>query len=177
MVVLMSPYHGQQAIQGLDGARLVTRADAGRVRPHGAGRCIGGRARTRQGHRCRPGLPAGGVGGGQVTLVFQVLGELDHRGVELGEMLIPAARHLVAGIAADLQCAERGHHRDHDDRGEPPAAEREPRAGRAARCPGLGGESGWRAKPAQSRGDLLIVGIRPEGVLQVRGDLLLELGA
>ena len=96
-------------------------------------------------------------------------------------MLDPAGRHVVARLAADLQHAEHGdgHRRDRDDRGEPPArwpaAQRGLRPGRAARCPGLGGEAGRRAEPAQGRGDLLIAGIRPEGVVEVRGDLLPEL--
>ena len=89
-------------------------------------------------------------------------------------MLIPAGRHLVARVAADLQRAEHGGD-DRDDRGEPPAAQREPQPGRAARCPGFGGEAGWRAKPAQGRGNLIVAGIWPERVVQVRGDLLLEL--
>jgi hypothetical protein len=47
--------------------------------------------------------------------------------------------------------------------------------GRAARCPGLGGEAGWRAKPAQGRGNLVVAGVWLECLVQVRGDLLLEL--
>ena len=111
--------------------------------------------------RYRPGPPVGGVGGGKVTLVFQVLGELDHRGVELGEMLIPAERHRVARLAADLQRAEHGG--DHrDDRGEPPAAHREPQPRRAARCPGLGGQVGVAERTATvlSDGALYVDGIR-----------------
>jgi hypothetical protein len=44
-----------------------------------------------------------------------------------------------------------------------------------ARRPGLGGEVGGRAEPAQGRGHLVIAGPWLEGVVQVRGDLLLEL--
>jgi hypothetical protein len=46
------------------------------------------------------------IAGGQVTLIFEVLGERDHRGVELGEMLIPTERHGVARVPADLLPAE-----------------------------------------------------------------------
>jgi hypothetical protein len=114
---------GQQATQGLHGGGWVPRADAGRVRPYGAGRCVGGRARTGKGHRYRPGMPAGGVAGGQVTFVFQVLGERDHPGVEPGEMLIPADCRVKGRVAANLHRAEHGgdHRRDRDDRGESPA--------------------------------------------------------
>jgi hypothetical protein len=40
---------------------------------------------------------------------------------------------------------------------------------------GLGGEAGRRTELAQGRGHLLIAGVRSEGVVQVRGDLLPEL--
>jgi hypothetical protein len=139
------------------------------------------RAGPGQGRQYRPGLPAGRVGAGQVTLVFQVPGEHDHRGVEPGEVLIPAGRRVAARLVADPQRAQRGGARrqDRDDRGEPPArppvAPRGPGGGRAARHRGLGGEVGRRAEPAQGRGHLLITGTRPEGIVEVRDDLLPQL--
>jgi DNA-binding SARP family transcriptional activator len=108
----------QQGVQVTDDGRLVTRPGAGAVRAHSAGCRVGGRARASQCRRHWSGPPAGGVAGRQVTLVFQVPGERDHRGVEPGEMLFPAGGHVRAREAADLQRAEHGgdRHRDGDDR-------------------------------------------------------------
>jgi hypothetical protein len=43
---------------------------------------------------------------------------------------------------------------------------------RGAGGPGFGGQVGGRAEPAQDRGNLLIAGLGPQGLVQMRADLL-----
>ena len=169
---------GDECDQVLNRGRVVARAgrDATRLVRDCLGVGVGGVLRLLQRiDEARVAAPVCRVRARQVAFVLQGLGELDHRGVELRQMLDAPARNPVVHVAIDQERAEgsRDQGRDRDDGREPVAdppvgqrvaglaGTRPPRAGRCRA--GRGARSGRSARVG-GQGD------RSQGGAGLRGE-------